>query len=418
MLNKVKNITNRVKQSQDGRTLVANFGYLTLLQVAGYVFPLVTMPYLARVIGVDGFGKIAFASAIIIWFQTIADWGFNLTATRDVAKNRDNPAVVSEIFSSVLWARCLLTVVALIILLICIYVIPTFKDNADMILASFLLIPGHIMFPDWFFQAIEKMKYTTYLNILFKSLFTVAIFIFIKDKDDYILQPLLTSLGYVICGIITMYIIVCRWGIKVRWVSWHKIWQTIVSSTDVFINNIFPNIYKAFSTILLGFVGGTSANGLLDAGSKFEDIVNRFLNILSRIFFPFLSRRIDKHTLFAKLYIGISSLSAIVLFLSAPLIIRLFFSPEFYDAIPVLQILSLSLLFLAMTNVYGANYLIISGHEKELRNLTIICSLVGFVMSFVLVYKYTYIGAAITITATRGLLGVWTMIKAKQLMKK
>lgn len=71
--------------------MAGNFMWLSALQVAGYVFPLITMPYLARIIGVEGFGKIAFASAIMVWIQTIADWGFNLTATRDVAQNREKP---------------------------------------------------------------------------------------------------------------------------------------------------------------------------------------------------------------------------------------------------------------------------------------------------------------------------------------
>ena len=74
-------LIQKVNNSKDGKTLLMNFGYLSLLQIAGYAFPLITMPYLARVIGPEGFGKIAFASAVVVWFQTIADWGFNYTAT-------------------------------------------------------------------------------------------------------------------------------------------------------------------------------------------------------------------------------------------------------------------------------------------------------------------------------------------------
>ena len=83
--NFIKNF-HRVTQSKDGKVLFENFISLSLLQVAGYIFPLITIPYLSRVIGVDKFGEIAFASAIITYFQTVSDWGFNYTATRDVAK--------------------------------------------------------------------------------------------------------------------------------------------------------------------------------------------------------------------------------------------------------------------------------------------------------------------------------------------
>ena len=111
----IRDKLNRIRQSKDGKVLVENFAYLSLLQVAGYAFPLITMPYLARVIGVEGFGKIAFASAIMVWIQTVADWGFNYTATRDVAKNREDKDKVSDIFSRVLWARCLLMFLSFLI---------------------------------------------------------------------------------------------------------------------------------------------------------------------------------------------------------------------------------------------------------------------------------------------------------------
>ena len=76
---------NQARKGKAGRTLLSNFASLTVLQVAGYVFPLITLPYLARVIGVENFGRIAFASSVIVWFQTFVDWGFNYSATREVA---------------------------------------------------------------------------------------------------------------------------------------------------------------------------------------------------------------------------------------------------------------------------------------------------------------------------------------------
>ena len=178
-MSKFSEIKKRISGSKDGKTVFANFGYLSLLQIAGYVFPLITMPYLARVIGADGFGKIAFASAIVVWIQTISDWGFNLTATRDVAQNRADKEKVSRIFSNVLWARCLLTIFSGLLLLIAVLTVPYLRENADIIFVTFLLVPGHILFPEWFFQAIEKMKYTTIFNLLIKLVFTIADCIYI-----------------------------------------------------------------------------------------------------------------------------------------------------------------------------------------------------------------------------------------------
>jgi len=412
-----RNLFNRITKSQDRKVLIQNFSYLALLQVAGYIFPLITIPYLARVIGVDGFGKIAFASAIMIWFQTIADWGFNYTATRDVAKNRDDKEKVSEIFSNVLWARCLLVLLSFALLLITILIIPKFRENQAVILVTFLLVPGHIMFPDWFFQAMEKMKFITILNILSKLLFTIAVFIFVKDKSDYILQPLFTSLGYVLSGSIAMYYILVRWGIKIKHPSIKEILITIKSSTDVFINNIMPNFFNSFSTILLGFFAGSFSNGILEAGNKFVLTLQQFMKILSRTFFPFLTRKIEKHNTYKQITIYISIGFSVFLFLFAPILIKLFYTHEFYSAIIVLRIMSFSIFFSSLSNIYGTNYMIIKGHEKQLRNVTFVSSIIGFCISFPLIYFYDFIGAAITIVFTRALLGLSIMLKSNKLKR-
>lgn len=408
----------RFFNSKDARTLITNFGYLSVLQLFSYVFPLITMPYLSRVLGLEGFGKIAFAGAIMIWFITIADWGFNYTATRDVANCRDDMQKVSEIFSNVLWARCVLMVITLGILMAFIVIIPKMRENALLLLVTFLTVPGHILFPDWFFQALERMKYITLLNFLSKVLFTLAVFIFIKDKSDYILQPLFTSLGFIISGLIAMYMIVFRWNIKIYRSSFRTIFKTIKDSKDVFLNNLMPNLYNAFSTVLLGFVGGDIANGILDAGSKFVTISQQLFQTLSRAFFPFLSRRGDKHYVFARINIVLSSLVALALFILSPFLIHLFFTPEFDTAIVILRIMSVSIIFLSLNSVYGTNYMILRGYEKQLRNITVISSIIGFIMSFPLIYSYSYIGAAITITITRAFIGVFPMCFVKGLNRK
>jgi PST family polysaccharide transporter len=413
----VKKYLNQIKKSKDGRTLVANFGYLSLLQIAGYIFPLITMPYLARVIGVDGFGKIAFASAVVVWFQTVADWGFNYTATRDVAKNRDDKEKVSEIFSNVLWARCLLMIVSFLLLLIAIFFVPIFRENYTVILVTFLLVPGHIMFPDWFFQAMERMKYITILNLLSKLLFTIAVFVFIKNKSDFILQPLFTTLGYIVSGIISMYVILHQWKIKIKRPVLSSILTTIKESADVFINNIMPNLYNSFSVMLLGLFGGPVSNGLLDAGNRFVSISQQFMNIISRTFFPFLSRRIEKHSSFAKLSIFTSLIFSVLLFITSPLLIKLFFTYEFNDSIILLQILSISVFFISTRNVYGINYMIIEGFEKQLRNIITLGSIIGFILSFPLIYYFKHVGAAINIVLTQAVMCLLVTYKAKKIIK-
>ena len=414
MFLRIKSIISKIKDNRDGSTLASNLGYLFLLQIASYAFPLITMPYLARVIGTEGFGRIALAAAIIVWFQTIADWGFNYTATRDIAKNRDDKEKVSEIFSNVFWARVFLMFVSFIVLIICLFSIPKLKENAGIIIISFLMIPGHIMFPDWFFQAMERMKYITILNLLSKTFFTITIFLFIKEKEDYILQPLFTSLGFIVSGIIAMYYILEKWKIRLQLVSFKMIFKTIESSTDVFINNIVPNFYNTFSTVLLGFIGGDVSTGLFDAGRKFINIAENLLGIISRVFFPFLARKGEKHGLYATIHMSVSIFVCIVLFISAPVLMEILFTDEFKGAVNVLRILSISLIFTSIYNAYGINYMLLRGLENKLKKITILSSLVGLSLSFPLIYSSNYIGAAMVITITRGILSLFTLFYSRR----
>lgn len=413
-MNKITEIKNKINSSKDGKTVFANFGYLSLLQIAGYVFPLITMPYLARVIGADGFGKIAFASAVVVWFQTVTDWGFNLTATRDVAQYRDDREKVSQIFSNVLWARCLLMLISSAILLVLVAIVPYFRENVAVILITFLMIPGYILFPDWMFQALEKMKYTTIFNLLMKLFFTVAVFIFINKREDYLIQPLLSTISYLICGIGALYLILHKWGYTLYRPQWKVIIKTIKGSTDVFINNIMPNFYNSFSVLLLGFFGGSVANGLYEGGNKFPTIFYQFQAVLSRAFYPFLARRLDKHDFFTKLNMTISIIGTALIIIVSPWVIKLILGEEFEDSIIVMQILSASLVFLSMNFTYGTSYLIIIHKEKPLRNLTFASSIIGMCVSFPLIFYYSYIGVAITVFICRGILGIGSFILARK----
>ena len=417
MIKKTKSLLNRLNASKDGKALVSNTAYLFLLQVSGFIFPLLTIPYLAHVIGVNGFGKIAFAAGVMVWITTISDWGFNYTATRDVAKNRSNPEKVSEIFSNTLWARLLLMSVSLVFLLALIAIVPYFRENAAILLVSFLMIPGNIFFPQWFFQALERMKFITIFSLISKTIFTALVFIFIKEESDFILQPLFISLGNIICGIAAMYVILKKWNIKLLPPNYQAIIAAIKNSTDVFINNLMPNLYNSLGVVLLGFWWGHNANGIYDAGKKLISIMHSFMDIIVRVTFPFLSRKIEVHDLFSKAYLSISIILSLIAFAMSPIFINLFFTESFNDALIVMRISSISIFLVALSKVYGTNYLIIEGYEKILRTITIRCSLIAFIMSLPLIYFYSYMGAAITLVLAQALLGICIARKALEIKK-
>ena len=412
---KIADRFSQYKDSKETKQLLGNFSWLMVLQIASYLFPLITMPYLARVIGVDGFGKIAFAAAVMVWINTFAEWGFNLTATRDLARNRNNPQVVNEIFSNVQYARLFMAAISFVVLFLLILIVPKLRSEALILFYTFLMVPGNILFPEWFFQGMERMKYTTLFNITIKLVFTLAIFIFIRDKEDYILQPLLNSFGFLFSGAVAQWIIIKRWGVRLIKPKWKNIWTTIKGSTDVFLNNLMPNLYNSFSTVLLGLLGTPSSNGLLDAGRRFVLVGQNLMSTLSRVFFPFLSRRIDKHRVYAMISILTASLLVLGLEVCAPLLMRWFFTQEFYPAVWVLRIMSLGIIFITVNHVYGLGYLIVEGYERKLRNTTAICSIIGFCTAFPLIYLFDWRGAAINITFSQFILGTGVYLQAKKI---
>ena len=411
----LKKKINKIRKSKDGKVLIENFGYLSLLQVAGYVFPLIALPYLAKVIGVESFGKIAFAHSIVVYFETFTGFGFGYTAVRDIAKNRNDINEVSRIFSNVLFSKIILMIVSLIIFSICIYTIPFLYEKKIILWLTFLYIPGHILFPDWLFQALEKMKYITMMNVLSKLVFTLLVFVIIHEKSDYIYQPVLISLGFFVSGIISLCFVRNKLGIRFTFPCFKDIWSTIKDSFNMFISLFLPNLYTNFSVTLLGFYGGPLATGIYSSGKRFVDLCNQISSVLSRTFFPFLARRIDRHNLYVKISGSLSVIMGIILFLGGDLLIKIFYTSEFKDAAIVIRIMSIAPFFLFLMNTYGTNYLVLKGKEDILRNIIVFCSIGGFVLAWIAILKFNYIGVAITVTVVWGIRGFLTWYYANRL---
>lgn len=406
-----KRLRSRLRTG-NARVLVENMVSLSFLQVASYLFPMITLPYLARTIGVDKFGAIAFGASVIIYFQTVVDYGFNYTAVRDISKNRDDKKLVSEIFSSVIIIRFFLVIISFIILTVLIKTIPLFYENRVILYLTFLYLPGHVFFPDWFFQAVEKMKYITLMNVISKLFFTIMVFVVIREKSDFIYQPLLVALGYSLSGVVAMVIVFTRFEITFTIPTLRRLLRRFRGGTNMFLTLLLPNLYNSFSIILLRTFGGEIPTGIYSSGGKFIDMSNHFSSIFSRTFFPFLARRMDKHKLYRSVVFVASVGATIALFFGADLLVRIFYTPEFSESAKVIKILALSPLFFFLMDVYGTNYLVLLNKENYLRNIMIVCSFFGFALTWILVSKYSYIGAAIAIVVTRGIIGVVTWVVA------
>ena len=175
-----------------------------------------------------------------------------------------------------------------------------------------------------------------------------------------------------------------------------------------------PNLYNSFTAVLLGLFGTPAQNGIYDAGKKFVSISANLLYVISRTTFPYLVRKFDKHYLYARISLILAFFASAILFIFAPLIIHIFFGKDFGESVVVLRITSVALFFIMMSSVYGTNFLIIRGLDKKLRNVTMIASIIGFIISFPLVYNFSFIGASLTYMISSMLLGSGSFLASRK----
>ncbi len=413
MLKKIKEIYQRPHL----KVLIENFLSLSTLQILNYLLPLVTLPYLARVIGVDMFGRLAIAGAIIAYFQTFVDFGFDYTSVRDVAKNQKNTSEVSRIFWTVTYTKILFIGISLVVLCVLIFFLPYFREHSTIILLTFLYVPVKILFPEWLFQGLEKMKYITLLNVLAKVLFTVLIFICIRERSDYIYQPLLTAGGYLISGLFSLYILFRHFKIQRYRPRFSEIKNAIKEGNDIFLNLLLPNLYNNLSTLLLGYWWGNAAAGILDAAKRVINLSDQALGVLSRTFFPYLANNMKNHAIYWKMSLAIGVLFTLIFIGGAQMIVNLLFSKEFHEAGIIIIILSISPVLFAMMYAFGTNYLILAGKDKLVRNITVVSSCIGFMLALVFIYNFKIYGAAITLLIARGLIAGLSFYYARKLMQ-
>ena len=165
--------------------------------------------------------------------------------------------------------------------------------------------------------------------------------------------------------------------------------------------------------IILGNISGASSAGLYHAAFRIQEAGYHGVDALNRTFFPFLARRMDKHNAYRKINAVFAIIISLLLFICAPLFIRLLYAPQFAPAVPILRILSLSVLFLGFSSAYGVNHLLLLGKEVLVRNITICISCVGILLLFIMIRRYSSIGAAVSMVTINASMALSYFIAAK-----
>ncbi len=275
--------------SSNKQRIIKNIFSLAVLQGVNYLLPLIIVPYLLRVIGVEFFGLISFATAVIMYFVMFSDYGFNLSATQKIAVNIENKEKINEIVSSVLFIKFFIVLFSFFILVALLMIIPKFKEFYMIYIYTFGMVIGQAMIPLWLFQGMETMKYMTYFNIFAKGLATLCIFLFVKEKADFLYVPIFTSLGYIASGILSLYYAIKIFNLKLYIPKKEKIEFYLKDGWHIFLNNIFVNLYSTTNTVILGFLTNNMIVGYYSLVQKITGAISGLFVPITQAIYPYLA---------------------------------------------------------------------------------------------------------------------------------
>ena len=370
------------------RNLLENFLSLSALQIVSYMIPLISLPYLSRVLGVEKFGLVFFAFAFMTYFIILTDYGFGLSATREIAVNRHNKNNLSNIFSAVTCLKFIMLIASYIILLIISVFVPKINQNWLVFQLSFLMVIGNALYPVWFFQGMERMKYITFLNILAKLIFLVLIFLFVKQESDYIIVPLLNSLGFLVSGIIGMYFAIKKLGAKLYIPSLKSIKKQFKYSSDFFLSRASVSLVTNTNSFCLGLISSNIMVGYYVAAEKIYQAMQGVCNPINQALYPFVAKNRD-----IKLYKKIFYVSVIInificafIFVFAKNLITIFYGQEMLPAYRVLRVFSIAMLLDFPTILIGYPFIAALGYTKETNRsvmFTAIFHLIGLSILYI-----------------------------------
>jgi len=348
------------------RGLVENFLSLSVLQAANYLLPLITLPYLVRILGIDKFGLVAFAQAATAYFIILTDYGFNLSATREIASHRDDLEKVSRIFSTVMVVRSGLMFVCFGLLFLLLSTVERFGAESDLFLLSYGLVLGNVLFPVWFFQGMEKMKYSTGLNIAARSIFVVLVFTLVHEVEDYLLVPVLTSIGSITAGLISLYLIRTHFNMTFSVPALGDIKYQITSSSQFFLSRLSTSMYTSMNTVVLGLTTSDQMVGYYVAAEKLFIAMRTAFQPLVLTLFPYMTAQ-PNIRLFKKVFvvaIALACLGGGAVFILRHDVIRLVFGVGLEPSADILGLFSLALPAIVASILLGYPFLAARGHAS------------------------------------------------------
>jgi PST family polysaccharide transporter len=389
-------------------SLGKNIASLYVLHFANYLLPLITVPYLVRVLGPERFGAVAFAQSFILYFVLVINFGFDWSATREVSVHRADSEMVSRIASSVWGSKALLCLLSLGILIILLGVVPKLAEISPLALVLFGTAVGNVLFPTWLLQGLERMVAMSVVNLLTRLAGTASIFLFVRRPSDTLLYATILGLQAVAGGVAAGLLGVKLLGSGLRLPSWTSMRSVVGDGSTLFLCTGAISLYTTGSCLILGLVTDHVTVGYFAAAQKIVSGATGLLGPVSQAAYPRFSKLAAESKTAALLWsrrllglMGGGGLAASLgLFVGAGPIVRVALGPGYEPCTPVLQVLALLPFLVACSNVFGVQIMFPFRHDKAMLVLLLIAGCFNIVAGTLFSLRWQAVGMASTVLLT------------------
>ncbi|MBF8723031.1 oligosaccharide flippase family protein [Pseudomonas guariconensis] len=382
------------------KTLTGNAIALLLMQLANYVLPFVLIPFLTRALGISLYGVVAFGIGVVQLSCIITDFGFNLSATRQIAIKSAKKNLVKKIVGAVLLCKFFLLIPVIICALIIPYIIPQYNTYHLFFLVMAVAIFFQTFQPIWLFQGIEKMALITIFMVSSKLMYVALVLCFVKSSADY----LWVAVAYVISQAIgTLLAFLFMWRLKYLpiWPQARFIKLIFLQSVDFFWSRAAVATYTVGGGLYLGIVAGPIGLALYSAAEQLYKGAQALLQPLIQALFPYMAKTKNIY-LFKKILVtsfSLCVLGVVIGTLTGEFWLSLIFGDEFSKSYPVLVIFMITFMISTPSALLGYPLLSALGDSKSANRSVLVggvCQLLMFIILYLVGNKeLLYVAGAI-----------------------
>lgn len=388
---------------QESKSIKINFIFNVILKVSTLLFPLITFPYISRSLLPEGVGKVSFAVSFVAYFSLFAQLGVPTYGIREVAKHKDNREELSRVFFELLTIEMIFTVISYVIFILSLFLFPRLKDDRILFLIISLTIILNSFGVEWFYKGLEYFKYITVRSVVFKAIALVAVFLFIKKPEDYLIYGFISIFASSASNILNFYNVFHHIDISPKYFSLHFI-KHLKSIYVFFAITAATTLYTNLDTVMLGFMTTDEDVGFYNTATKIKMVLVMVVASLGTVLLPRNSYYI-KNKLFDKFWDVTKKSLYFTITISLPLIVFFtVFAKEsiiclagnsFYDSIVPMQIIMPTVLFIGLTNVLGTQILTPFRMEKVVLYSVVVGAIADMILNLILIPKYRSSGASI-----------------------